>query len=217
MRLSFYSLVACLVLAIIAPFSAGARSSAPVAPNDGGRWFYVQPPAVPYIWRNASSGYMSILADDILPSFAGQNVTSVSVWVVESGTTWMNPTGVRIDFHGAQCPPSMTADASYTVAYASCTATLVYSGSFIVYQVDVPLPGAYTLGSAASVAAMVIQNWGQNAPKVGLCMTGNNVVYGCGGAYYDFQIGGYPRWSPISSGGSAGPPGAPRDLAYALN
>jgi len=170
--------------------------------------FYCQQPSTGWGAWNASSGFNSEEADDIPATYAGQGVTEVVLYVAEWGGGWTNPQGMIVNFYNQSCPPNQVADYSFSVPWAQCTASMVYNGSWYVYEVLIPLGGTVTLGSTTSLGGIVDQNWGQNAPYCGLTFC--DTVAGCE-MYWSGAYWGYPRWSPYSSYF-----GYPGDMAYCI-
>lgn len=157
---------------------------------------------------NASTGFNSEMADDIPASYVGTEVNEVTFYAAEWAGGWNPFTSMKVNFYNASCPPNMTADFAFDVAYGDCTVQQVYAGGWFVYSIFVPLPQSVTIGTTTSIGGIVNQNWGQNPPYCGLVIC--DTVAGCGG-YWAGDYWGYPRWTALGSY-----LGYPVDVAYCI-
>ena len=172
--------------------------------------FYCQDPDYVGVY-NVSSGFGSEIADDIPNEFAGDTVTEVTLWVGEWSAPWQDPTGVTVNFYGAQCPPAMDPMLSFMIPWDQWTTQLVYSGIAVVYRAEATLPEPVELEAGMSIGGQVVIAWGHDEPFAGVCSTAEWEISGCGEAYLDASWWGYTRWSPTSLYTQI-----PRDLAYCL-
>ena len=172
--------------------------------------FYCQDPDYVGVY-NVSSGFGSEIADDIPNEFAGDTVTEVTLWVGEWSAPWQDPTGVTVNFYGAQCPPAMDPMLSFMIPWDQWTTQLVYSGIAVVYRAEATLPEPVELEAGMSIGGQVVIAWGHDEPFAGICSTAEWEISGCGEAYLDASWWGYARWSPTSLYTQI-----PRDLAYCL-
>ena len=172
--------------------------------------FYCQDPDYVGVY-NVSSGFGSEIADDIPNEFAGDTVTEVTLWVGEWSAPWQDPTGVTVNFYGAQCPPAMDPMLSFMIPWDQWTTQLVYSGIAVVYRAEATLPEPVELEAGMSIGGQVIITWGHDEPFAGVCSTAEWEISGCGEAYLDASWWGYARWSPTSLYTQI-----PRDFAYCL-
>jgi len=197
--MKFAALVFGLLLvatAVYAEDSSHMFSTVPANVPEVRDMFYCQTPSAGWNAFNGSSGFASEMADDIPSQYQGQEVCDVTLYVAEWGGGWSNPASMIVNFYNQACPPNMTPDYHFDVSWANCTATLLYAGSWYVYQVDIPLPSSVFVGPTMSIGGIVGNTWGQNAPYCGLCVT--DYVSGCGEVYWDGAYWGAPRWTPGS-------------------
>lgn len=172
--------------------------------------FYCQTVSGTWNAFNASVGFESEMADDIPSEYEGYEVGDVTMYFCEWAAGWRDPQSFIINFYNNACPPNMDPDYHFEIPWADCTKTLVYSGSWYVYEVTAILPTSVFVGPHMSIGGIVGNTWGQNAPYCGLCIT--DYVSGCGEVYWDGAYWGAPRWTPGSYYF-----GIYADLAYCLS
>jgi hypothetical protein len=213
------SFVALLILTLpaytvaeVPLFAGGPSISAPASSRDV---FYCQDPDFVMIY-NISSGFDAEFADDIPVEFAGNTVTTVTVWLGEwysmGGPPWTDPVGIRVNFYNESCPPEMEPARTVEIAWDDLDKTLVYeSVGSTVYELRVPLDPPLMLEAGMSLGATALIDWGQEEPFTGIVATPFYVSYGACPAYLDASFWGYDRWTAIDFFTQI-----PQDLAYCL-
>ncbi len=84
--------------------SANVTAPGPVNLPEVREAFYCQQPSTSWNANNASVAFSSEMADGIPATYAGMNVTEVTLYVAEWGGGWTNPQGMIVNFYNASCP-----------------------------------------------------------------------------------------------------------------
>ncbi len=175
--------------------------------------FHCQPPTS-LAAANASTGYDTELADDIPDEFVGRFIHEITLWIVQWRADWQDPQGLILNFYFSQCPPGQESDLQYTFPWLSLSPELYHYvpiGPITFYEVTAVLPEPVEITPQMSIGGIVVHDWGQEYPYVGLGVTIDNYISGCDEAYYDGGDFGYPRWTRISD-----VTGHHVDMAYCL-
>ncbi|MBD3163558.1 MAG: hypothetical protein GF346_13720 [Candidatus Eisenbacteria bacterium] len=198
MRLAIVLLALGFIVApAMAEDSASISADGPTNLPQDREAFYCQAPQAGWNATNASSGFVSELADDIPNDLVGNDITMVTFYVAQWAGNWQDPLAFTVNFYDGTCPPAMDPALSYTVDWANIQATFVYQGSWYVKECVVPLPEAVTITENMSIGGLSEIDWGQNPPYTGLCLTDEYTYYGCGSAYWAGDNWGYPRWTSL--------------------
>ena len=205
-------LLPAVALAGVPLHSSGESAPSSVFTRDA---FYCQNPDFAMIY-NMSSGFDAEIADDIPAEWAGETVTSVTLWIGQwysmGGPQWTDPVGVRLNLYGESCPPSMDPFRTIEVAWADLDKTHVYgSGGSDVYEVHILLNPPLVLEAGMSLGTTALIDWGHDEPFTGIVATPTYVSYGACPAYLDASWWGYDRWTSIDFFTQI-----PQDVAYCL-
>ena len=175
--------------------------------------FYCQPWVPTLVW--AFSGTESEIADDIPDEFTGQTVRMVTVWVGEWPTDvppyWVEPLGLALNFYYSECPPDQIPDLHFEIAWSDLIVEIAYVGGVTIYEVTAVLPEAVPIQAHTSIGCHAITDWGYDLPNCGVCVTEEDMVFGCNEFYWHCDLMGVPRWTLCSDIFSFS-----GDLAYCL-
>jgi hypothetical protein len=190
------------------------KSDVPMAaPQYDQELIWSQDPHIYWWTLNASTPFMSELADDIPDAALPASIWGVGCIALEWGGYWMTPGGVILSLYDGGCPPSLNPFWSMYFDWNGpyMETALVYDdpGWMTAYVVSMYMPEPVCVSPRTSLGFMLDIPMGP--PYGGFVMTNDYDVYGCGEAYWDGTYWGYPRWGTIS-----GFFGVSADVSYAL-
>ena len=163
---------------------------------------------------NASDWYQTEIADDFPEATIGEVIHSVTLypalWLPD---VWQDPNALIVSFYREACPPPLSPDFSYDIAWDDLETELVWGGPpFVVYEVTAALPAPVLIEPGLSMGVQLHNSWEGPNPASGFGVTDEDDIFGCDELYWDGGIDGPPRWTRCTEAF-----GHSWDLAYCLS